>query len=277
MLTNDPQRPFFSITFTATIIDQDVAESPRIQVSTDGELIGDGETYDLGVAQPGFTKLQSFIVTNVGDATLHLDGPAQVFELSDGNVDDVVTLLSEPEIAPGQTATLALVISILDTSAREFEVLIASDDPQTPEFSFFLTVNSTADCNENGTNDDTDIANGTSEDCNANGTPDECERDSDGDGVIDGCDRCPGAHDLTDSDLDDVADCLDNCPGLFNPNQSDLDGDGVGDECDDTIEPGRNVPNLPCGAGGVAMLPLMMMGLGSMRRRRFASVACDQA
>ncbi|MBN1492132.1 MAG: M6 family metalloprotease domain-containing protein [Phycisphaerae bacterium] len=47
-----------------------------------------------------------------------------------------------------------------------------------------------ADCNENSVPDTEDIATGTSEDCNTNGVPDECEADSDGDGVIDGCDAC---------------------------------------------------------------------------------------
>ena len=32
-----------------------------------------------------------------------------------------------------------------------------------------------SDCNGNGIDDATDIANGTSEDCNGNGIPDECD------------------------------------------------------------------------------------------------------
>jgi hypothetical protein len=59
------------------------------------------------------------------------------------------------------------------------------------------------DCNGNGVDDGTDIANGTSADCNQDGTPDECtiaadpSFDWDGDGVLDSCSGsspvyCPG-------------------------------------------------------------------------------------
>lgn len=59
------------------------------------------------------------------------------------------------------------------------------------------------------------------------GTPDI---DSDGDGVLDCNDQCPGSPDI-DSDGDGLLDCLDNCPALTNPAQEDCDGDGVGDAC----------------------------------------------
>jgi len=279
MITNDPQRPQYAITFTAAVVEENVDLAPRIQVAADGEVIGEGETYDLGAVGAGFTKLQSFEVGNAGNATLHLGGaadPVQVFELTGGDVEEVTALLSASEIAPGQTATLVLAVNSPDGATREFEVVIASDDPQAPEYSFFVTANETVDCNENGIEDGLDIAGGTSEDCNGNSTPDECEVDSDGDGVIDDCDRCDGADDRADSDFDGAADCLDNCPGLFNPNQSDVDGDGIGDGCDNAINPGREAPNLPCGAGGAAMLPLMVMGLCGMRGLRYACTVDDQ-
>ncbi len=46
------------------------------------------------------------------------------------------------------------------------------------------------DCNTNCVPDGHDITEGTSEDCNTNVVPDECEPDTDGDGLIDGCDAC---------------------------------------------------------------------------------------
>lgn len=43
---------------------------------------------------------------------------------------------------------------------------------------------------------------------------------------------------LPDSDGDGIPDTLDNCPGTYNPDQLDTDGDGVGDVCD-------NCPSTP--------------------------------
>ncbi|MFQ5607649.1 MAG: thrombospondin type 3 repeat-containing protein [Candidatus Zixiibacteriota bacterium] len=38
---------------------------------------------------------------------------------------------------------------------------------------------------------------------------------------------------IVDTDGDGIVDTLDNCPGAFNPLQEDTDGDGMGDACDD--------------------------------------------
>ncbi len=88
------------------------------------------------------------------------------------------------------------------------------------------------DCNSNGVDDLDDVADGTSEDCDTNDVPDECQVDSDGDGYIDECDRCPNADDAPDLDGDGVPNCLDNCPMLANADQLDSDGDGEGDACE---------------------------------------------
>lgn len=58
------------------------------------------------------------------------------------------------------------------------------------------------------------------------------QTDSDGDGVGNACDICPGFDDHADTDQDSIPNGCDNCPALANPLQADADGDGIGDDCD---------------------------------------------
>ncbi|MEE9295779.1 MAG: hypothetical protein V3W34_12570, partial [Phycisphaerae bacterium] len=138
-------------------------------------------------------------------------------------------------------------------------------------------------------------------DCDNDGVPDDTESDTDGDGVIDDCDPCP-ADNPDDTDGDSVCDSTDICPG-FDDN-ADADGDGVPDGCDpspdgdDTVDdavdtngdgaddvsdpaaeettPTADQPTptrspecgaAPCGSLGMLTLPMIMLGLVSMRRR----------
>jgi len=95
--------------------------------------------------------------------------------------------------------------------------------------------------------------------------------DSDGDGILDADDICPGVADPNqldfdqdgsgdacdpDDDNDNVPDTGDNCPMRANPQQSDLDDDGIGDPCDPTPlgEDGPDMdistPDMGMGPGG---------------------------
>ncbi len=77
------------------------------------------------------------------------------------------------------------------------------------------------------------------------------DRDSDGDGVLDMDDNCPGTFNPIQSDLDhdgigDACDddmdgdgylnWQDNCPAISNATQSDIDFDGLGDPCDPDMD-----------------------------------------
>lgn len=63
--------------------------------------------------------------------------------------------------------------------------------------------------------------------CNRTGAP-----DTDGDGVNDCDDICPGFPDSDDRDLDGIPDDCDNCPDHRNPDQADCDSDDEGDVCE---------------------------------------------
>jgi hypothetical protein len=66
--------------------------------------------------------------------------------------------------------------------------------------------------------------------------PGQDDTDKDGpDGVGDACDICPDANNPGQEDLDNdgTGDLCDNCPDVNNPSQSDTDDDGVGEACDD--------------------------------------------
>jgi len=62
--------------------------------------------------------------------------------------------------------------------------------------------------------------------------------DSDGDGLVDALDNCPGVRNQSqvDGDGDGIGDACDNCPCTVSPDQRNVDGDEFGDVCDDDID-----------------------------------------
>jgi len=60
--------------------------------------------------------------------------------------------------------------------------------------------------------------------------------DTDGDGVPDSEDACPGFDDAIDADADGLADGCDNCTLVANADQRDTDGDGIGNACDPDVD-----------------------------------------
>jgi sugar lactone lactonase YvrE len=82
------------------------------------------------------------------------------------------------------------------------------------------------------------------EDSDGDGVGDACDAcpgfndnlDEDDDSVPDACDICPGYDDYADGDEDGHPDGCDNCPEEYNPGCEDMDADGVGDACDNCPE-----------------------------------------
>jgi hypothetical protein len=85
-------------------------------------------------------------------------------------------------------------------------------------------------------------------------SPAQAVRDTDGDGIRNGLDKCPkqpgpasnrGCPILisADGDTDGIADTEDNCPNVFNPAQYDVTYDGVGDACEERAQFGLSPSN----------------------------------
>ncbi len=99
---------------------------------------------------------------------------------------------------------------------------------------------------------------GIGDDCdNCPGASNPQQEDADGDCVGDACDNCvnDANYDQGDGDDDGHGDVCDNCPEAANDDQADADGDGLGDVCDDTVTPRDDIPpgddcfHTECGGG----------------------------
>ncbi len=181
------------------------------------------------------------VVTNIGfhDVPYHSGEPFDGADWVGAKVGNAVvwncpqTFDQNPNANALRWGTLYNFRFVANMPPTDTDITLGLFKPGTPNAVLASTVGpfpEPPDCNGNGTADDIDISNGTSQDCNSNGIPDECEPDCDGDGIPDGCEL--------DSDGDGVVDDCDNCPMTFNPEQDDQDSDGVGDPCDpDYCEP----------------------------------------
>lgn len=271
--------------------------APLINVSSEQVTIQEGETLDIGEVWMGDVLEVELAIENLGNAPLLLVGEPQhieIIEFSDGSSDDFAVILQAALIAPGASGPLLIVLDPASAGRRMVELVIPSNDPDHAQYVFRLEVlvheaegeDEDSDCNANSVLDSIDVASHESEDCDGNGVPDECQQDSDSDGVIDACEEDhspPGDDPQEDPDGDGDGDGGSDDPGdgIGDGGGSDEDQDSPqGQDDSDDQSPGGGVDDPDgggsrnrgifgfCGAGGMAMLPMMMLGLMGMRYRR---------
>ena len=190
-----------------------------------------------------------------------------VYKGADGSRPDALTFTIDRSVANnslidiGNTATMSVFLDDLDTgtslslvNARPVTVSsgFATDpvidvDPRELKIGhtyaarvatrFSFTVGAVPDLtilyrnfNLRATAEDTDEDGVADNEDNCVDQANPSQKDGDGDGKGDDCDRTPAG----DADDDDVGDGEDNCVNESNPNQRDTDGDGKGDACDNT-------------------------------------------
>jgi hypothetical protein len=130
--STDPETPdyVFNVLFIATVDDQD---TPVMQVTKDLDTINPGDTVILNDVAVGDSGGDAYVVRNIGAATLEITN-ILVTEFSLGNFSDFTASLSSTSIEPGDLAVLAVGFNPTAAGPREIELVLESNDPETPEY-----------------------------------------------------------------------------------------------------------------------------------------------
>jgi hypothetical protein len=141
-----------------------------------------------------------------------------------------------------------------NTGSTNFPTLNPYQTNQAGSDAFVTKLNAFLDSDGDGVPDPLDICPGGDD-----------ALDADGDGVPDFCDICPGFDDAVDADGDGVPDGCDNCPADPNPGQEDSDSNGIGDVCDEPACPidltgDVNISNTITSADIIALVNFVFKG-----------------
>ena len=111
---------------------------PDLSVSVDGAPITSGDTHPAGVHQAGQAIAFDLGLSNGGTGPLDFNGAAPVLFSNGSNV--VAAVLGSPPdpLPPGGSSTVILELTPTADAAFSVDVLIPSDDPDTPVFAFTL-------------------------------------------------------------------------------------------------------------------------------------------
>ncbi len=207
----------------------------------------------------------AFIASLAGAAT----GRGIWSEDSDGALQLIVRTGDEIEVAEGDERSV-VDLNMVPGSGGEDGRSTPLNDAGQIAFRALFTDGSSGVFVTIGPDDDEDRVNNAFDNCPSAANTDQA--DEDGDGLGDACDNCSEVanDDQDDSDGDTVGDACDDCPD--DPNKTvagdcgcgiadeDANGNGMSD-CLDATE--------CCGGGLPAVLPLMVIGWGVGRRRRW--------
>ncbi len=167
---------------------------------------------------PGDSALAR-LARDLPEAPTHVPSDVYAAEMSDAPVQIRFDRPATPRYRPLRTPEV-----MLD--------LLAAGSPARPALGFLRVDLDDADGDGIATAEDNCplVANSSQDDEDDDGIGDSCERDYDGDGILDDGDDSGTAGD--NPCVDGRDDCDDNCPSVRNVRQRDQDGDGLGDLCD---------------------------------------------
>lgn len=156
--SDDPDTATYVVSASAT------ARAPDITVSRGGTDLPNGTPESLGMVQTGVAQQLTYTIGNAGDLQLTLSGNPLVAVQNANNVSAQVSTSPTATVAPGGSTTFVVDLTPTADGAFDFDLIIASDDPD--EGTFALAVDGTAFTPApeiTVTRDGNDVANGATE------------------------------------------------------------------------------------------------------------------